>query len=217
MKRFYILLIFFVSTKFYSQQIELGPTLGYGFSNIVNSNSDNDRAVIGDALWNANYGISSVYYFKDINYNGSTRIGLLYKRSKRGSRSEINKNNFFEINTSTVGFFIGYAGQVEKGFSFYIDIGFGRNSLEKSEFYFGGTEQTQAFEDLDSDLEIKENEATFIYAIGLEKYIIKNKLKAYFEINGDAGISQINQSNGKYRTQSLNFGIGVRYVLKLKK
>ncbi|CAA0220346.1 hypothetical protein [Tenacibaculum maritimum] len=214
------LLIILLSLTFnstYSQQFEIGPNLGYGFVNIVDSKSDNDRAVIGDALWNPNFGFNAVYYFKNPNLQTTGRIGLLYKNNKRGSVSELNSDNKFEFNANTFGLFGGVAGNIGNGFILYLDIGFGINTIDNSNFYEGSLTQTEAFEDLSENLEIKSSEVTFLYSIGLEKEIIENRLKIFLELNGDAAISKLNENNGTFRTQSLGFGTGLRYIFDLRK
>ena len=180
--------------------------------NIVDSKSKENRAVIGDALWNTNFGLNAVYYFKNPHEQTTARIGLLYRSSDRGSVSEVNKSNKFEFHSTSYGVFGGLAGNVGDGFIIYLDIGFGYNVLDTSNYYKGSLPQTQAFPDLNENLEIKSNEVTFIYGLGVEKSIIENRLKAFVEVNGDARISTLNKNNGTYRTQSISFGIGVRYV-----
>ena len=67
------------------------------------------------------------------------------------------------------------------------------------------------------NLEIKSNEITFLYAIGLEKEITENRLKIFIELNGDAGISKLNENDGTFRTQSLGFITGLRYIFDVRK
>ena len=196
----------------HSQQFEIGPSFGYGFVNIVDSKSKEDRAVIGDALWNTNFGVHAVYYFKNPIEQTTARIGLLYRNGKRGSISETDPSNTFEFQSHTIGLFAGAAGNIGHDFLFYLDIGFGSNSLDTSNFYKGNLTHTVAFGDLDAPLEIKSHEVTFLYAIGIEKDIIQNRLKLFIEVHGDAGISKLNKNDGSYRSQSLGFGMGLRYV-----
>ena len=47
-----------------AQQIEFGPTIGYRFNNIVDRKAETKRAVIGDALWETEYGFQAVYNFR---------------------------------------------------------------------------------------------------------------------------------------------------------
>lgn len=201
----------------YSQQFEIGPNIGYGFVNIVDSKSDEDRAVIGDALWNINFGLNAIYYFKNPKERTTGRIGLLYRSNKRGSISESNNENQFEFDSNTIGLFGGVARNIGDGFIFNLDIGFGYNSLDNSDYYKGNLTQTEAFEDLNENLEIKSNEITFLFSIGLEKELTENRLKIFIELNGDGGISKLNENDGTFRTQSLGFGTGLRYIFDLRK
>ena len=54
-------------------------------------------------------------------------------------------------------------------------------------------------------------------ASGITKEITENRLKVFIELNGDAGISKLNENNGTFRTQSLGFGTGLRYIFDLRK
>lgn len=211
----FILTIIFESV--YSQQLEIGPTIGYGFVNIVDSKSDNERAVIGNALWSLNYGLNAIYYFKNPNEKTTGRVGFLYRSNQRGSISELNNNNKFKFNSNAFAVFGGIGGNIGNGFIFYLDAGFGYNSLDNSSFYQGNLNQNEAFEALDSTIEIKSSEVTFIYSIGMEKAISKNHFKIFLELNGDAAISKLNKNKGAYRTQSLGFGTGFRYIFDLRR
>lgn len=214
---FIISLILALSTM-YAQQLEVGPSIGYGFVNIADSNSKEDKAVIGDALWDFNYGLNAVYYFKNPKERLTGRVGLLYRKSNRGSVSETDSDNKFEFAAHTFGVFGGIAGNLGDGYIMYLDIGFGRNSLDDSDYYKGNLAQTVAFESLKDDLVINSSETVFIYAIGLEKEIVANKLKVFLEVNGDAAISNLNKSFfGSYKTQAVAFGTGLRYIIDVKK
>ena len=72
----------------HAQQFEFGAHVGYSFSNIANSKSDQDRAVIGNALWNSNHGFNVLYYFRDLSMRESLRLNAFYRVSKKGSVSD---------------------------------------------------------------------------------------------------------------------------------
>ena len=59
MKKQVVLICLIVSQICFSQQIEFGGNLGYGFTNIANSSITEGRAVIGNSLWNIKYYIIS--------------------------------------------------------------------------------------------------------------------------------------------------------------
>lgn len=203
--------------KIFSQQLEIGPSLGYGFVNIVDSKSKNSRSVIGKALWNPNFGFNALYYFKNPKLQRSFRIGLLYRNNKRGSISELNKYNKFEFNANTFGLLGGIANNTQNGFIFYLDVGFGFHSIDNENFYKGTLTHTEAFENLKNNLELKSSEFIFLYALGLEKEVIENKIKIFLELNGDAAISKLNDNGGAFRTQSVGLGAGIRYIIDLRK
>lgn len=216
MKTIFCILFTFSSVLLFSQQFEIGPSLKYDFTNIANSKITNGRAVIGDALWKTNFGFSVIYYFKNPNETTSSAINLEYYNGKRGSKSEINSNNKFEINSQSINLSYRIAGNLKDNFRWYVDLGFGYNILNQTDYYKGNTNELLAFPKLEEPLVIKNNEVTFIYGLGVEKVITKNFV-AFIGFNGDAGISKLNQNSGSFRTQSLGFGIGGRYIISLKK
>jgi hypothetical protein len=204
--------LFFAASAF-AQQLEIGPTVGYWFNNIVDRNSDHTRAVIGNALWRPNYGLTALYYVKNPDVGGSMRIGALYRNSKIGSVSEINPADHYLANANAFALFAGYGGNVGDGYIIYFDAGFSYSSINNNGFYKGSNPQTQSFDDLKQDLYIKPNNIAFIYAMGVEKHIANN-LKLSLELNGDAGIPKVNTGTGSFALQSLGFGVGLRYVLQ---
>lgn len=205
-----------LSKSNYSQQFEIGPNLAYGFVNIADNNSNKSRAVIGDPLWNLNYGFNAVFYFNKPSAEFTARLGLLYRKNKRGSVSELNKNNKFEISSNSIGLFGGVARDVSNGTIFYINLGLGYNSLDDSSVYKGTLSQTEAFNSLEENLTINPYELALIYSIGFEREITKHNLKVFAELSGDGGFPKLNKSKGSLITQSLGFGTGIRYVFDLK-
>lgn len=208
--------LFLLSSLMFAQQIEIGPTIGYGFDNIVDRKSDKKRAVIGDALGKANYGFSAFFYFNSKQSVISPRINLFYKFNTRGSKSEIFSDNRFEIDSNTFGLTGGVARTLGSGFSLYFDAGFGYIKLKNSDYYKGNEAQTDAFPDLNEPIDLKTNQVTFIYDFGFDKKI-SERLKVFLELNGDASISKLNNNRGSYGIQSIGFGTGIRYVFNLKK
>lgn len=167
MKKTLLILTLFLGFNLYSQQFEIGPTVGYWFDNIADYDSESERSVIGKALWNPNFGISAIYYFKKPNEIMTGRIGLLYRNSKKGSVSEINENNKFEFNTNSFGLIGGIARDVGKKYILYFDIGFSYNIIDNSEIYDGDNSQLISFPKLNNTLEIEKNEFAFLYGIGV--------------------------------------------------
>ncbi|MFN3639994.1 MAG: hypothetical protein ACK4UK_03675 [Flavobacterium sp.] len=216
MKKSIIFLSLIFISKVNSQQLEFGANVGYSYSNIVNSNSDEKRVVIGNALWNTNYGLNALYYFKNPSENASARLNILYRNSKKGSVSEINAKNKYEFSTNTIGLTGGIGGDVGDGFILYLDAGFGFSLINNNDIFIGNLSQNEAFEDISEDLLIKNNEFVFLYALGVEKEISK-KFKLYFEVNGDASITKLNLSSGSYITQGIGFSLGIRYFIKFNK
>jgi hypothetical protein len=200
-----------------SQQIEFGANVGYGFTNIANSRITEGRAVIGNALWNINEGISIVYYFNNPHTNTINGIHFEFLNSQRGSKSD--KFSDAEYNFNSKSFNLNYrrAGSISNNFGIYADLGFGYNKLDNENIYKGTVNELIAFEKLNEPLLIKNNEVTFLYAIGIDKLILKDNFVIFLEFNGDAGISKINLNSGSYRTQSMGFSTGFRYLIKLKK
>jgi hypothetical protein len=215
MKKILVLVIIIQNLFVTAQQLEFGLNLGYNFSNIVDSNSDTDRAVIGNALWNSNLGFNILCYFKDPDENVTTRLNAIYRISKKGSVSEINANNKFEFSSKTHGLTFGMGGNVGDGYILFLDAGFGYSLLDNNDIYTGNLAKNQAFIAITDDFLIKNNEFVFLYALGVEKEIYKS-LKLTFEVNGDASITKLNKSQGSFRTQGVGFSLGIRYILKLK-
>ncbi len=211
--RFLLLALCLAAASARSQQLEIGPNLGLGFSNIVDSKSEVDQDVIGKAFWRPTFGFSTLYYLKGPNDDAHARVGFLFRSSKRGSVSEVNKKDHFEAAANTIGVFGGIGQDVGKGYIVYGDGGFSYSTIKNSSFYRGKRAQTLSFPKLNQDMAIKPNEISFIFAIGVEKNIVPNKLKLLLEVNGDAGISKINRGSGSYRTQSLGFSLGIRSIL----
>jgi hypothetical protein len=200
-----------------SQQIEFGSNVGYGFTNIANSRITEGRAVIGNALWNVNEGFSVIYYFKNPKENSTNGIHFEYLISKRGSKSEKYSGSEYNFNSKSLNLNYRRAGSLGDNFGIYADLGFGYNILENENAYKGAVSELEAFEKVKENLFIKNNEVTFLYAIGVDKLIFKNKFICFLEFNGDAGITKINKNSGAFRTQSLGFSAGFRYLVNLKK
>lgn len=201
----------------FSQQIEFGPNIGYGFTNIADSRVAEGRAVIGSALWNINKGFSVIYFFNNPQERITNGIHFEYSISQRGSKSENYPKNEYNFNSKSYNLNYRRATRVSNNIGLYGDIGFGYTILDNNSIYKGNEDELVAFDKLKEPLFIKKNEVTFIFALGLDKMILKNKYVVFFEGYGDAGINKINRNSGAYRTQSLGFSAGIRYLLDIKK
>ncbi|WP_326937635.1 outer membrane beta-barrel protein [Flavobacterium sp. PL11] len=209
--------IFLILTQIaFAQQLEFGPNLGYGFTNIANSRITEGKAVIGNALWNSNEGVSIVYYFNNPRENMTNGIHFEFLNSHRGSESDNVSNAEYKFSSKSFNLNYRRAGSLGNNFGIYGDIGFGYNKLKDQNIYSGSTNELVAFKKLNEPLFIKHNEITFLFAIGVDKLILKDKFTVFLEFNGDAGITKINLNSGSYRTQSLGFSTGLRYIVKFK-
>lgn len=203
-----------------AQQIEFGPTIGYRFNNIVNRDYDgNRRAVIGDALWDVEYGFQAVYNFTKPNYRMNYRLTAFYNNQQRGSISEYDSSKRMKINTDGLGLMFGVAREVSPNWILTMNIGLGINKMDTKNYYSGTESGPQFFffDKVSYDIVPKESEVNFLYQIGLEHVIIQNKLLAFIDFHGDAGISKMNSNPGRYGNQGLGFGAGLRYLVDLSK
>lgn len=212
-----LLVCFFITTIGLSQQIEFGPNVSYGFTNIANSRVTEGRAVIGNALWNINEGFSILYYFGNPNQKGTNGIHFEFVNSKRGSKSESNSGSEYNFNSKSLNLNYRRAGRLGNNFGVYADLGFGYNFLDNNNIYKGDVDEIEAFKKINNNLLIKKNEITFLFAIGVNKLILKDNFLLFLEFNGDGGITKINEGSGSYRTQSLGFSTGLRYLIPIKK
>ena len=200
-----------------AQQIEFGPTIGYRFNNIVDRKAETKRAVIGDALWETEYGFQAVYNFRKPGNEMNYRLTAFYQNQKRGSKSERFSNERFEIDTNGFGLLFGIAREVSPKWILTLNLGLGSNSMDTKDYYKGDQPQMIAFDKLNADLEPKTNEINFLYQIGVERVLIQNKLLVFVDFHGDAGISKMNESVGSYGNQGFGFGAGLRYLVDLSK
>ncbi|MEC4048379.1 hypothetical protein OX284_002975 [Flavobacterium sp. SUN046] len=201
----------------FCQHFEFGPDLGASGTNIVNSNITQGRAVIGKALWSPTAGVSLLYYFKSKNNDVSYGIHFKYANSQRGSISEVNSVNQIKFNSDSYNLTWRILANGDEEVGIYADLGLGYNTFNTKNVYHGTIDQLDAFPKLDTTLKMGTNEVTFLYALGINKLFLNNTLVFYAEFSGDAGISTINKESGSYRTQSLGFATGLRYVLINKK
>lgn len=213
-----LLIYLFITSIGFSQQIEFGPNVSYGFTNIANSRVTEGRAVIGDALWNISEGFSILYYFGNPHKKGTNGIHFEFVNSKRGSKSESNSGSEYSFNSKALNLNYRRAGNLGNNFGIYADLGIGYNLLDNNNIYKGNVDETVAFEKINNNnLLIKKNEITFLYAIGVDKVILKDKFVIFLEFSGDGGITKINNGSGSYRTQSLGFSTGLRYLIPIKR
>lgn len=218
MKNLINIIIFLVTMEFsYAQRFEIGPAFSYEWTNIANSSVVKGKAVIGNAIWIPSYGISSVYYFSEAKEGGFNGIQFEFLKNQRGSQSEQYSDSKILINANSYNLLYKRGGNLGDEYIGYIKIGFGYNTLNNSSFYEGRNSQYDAFnENLREELVISATEFAFVFGMGCEKKVFKNNFKLFIEVNGDAGISKINDNSGSYRTQTLGIGAGIRYIIKSK-
>ena len=212
-----LLATLFITTFGFSQQIEFGANLGYGFTNIANSRVTEGRAVIGNALWNVNEGFSILYYFGNPHEKVTNGIHFEFVNSERGSKSESNPESEYSFNSKAFNLNYRRAGNLGNNFGIYADLGFGYNIIDNNNVYKGDVDEIEAFKKVNGKLSVKDNEATFVFAIGVDKLILKDNFIVFLELNGDGGITKINEASGSFRTQSFGFSTGLRYLINIKK
>jgi hypothetical protein len=211
-----ILLIIY-SQNAISQQFEIGPDFGCNFVNVANSEITQGRAVIGKSLFSTSEGISILYYFRDPRKNITNGIRLGFLNSNRGVQSDNYSESKFEFNSKSINLLYRRAGVIGNKFGIYMEAGFGYNVFDNNTIYKGNVDELVAFNKLTERLIIRSNEIAFLYGLGFDRTICKDKFICFFQFNGDAGISKINVNSGAFRTQSLGGLIGFRYVIKTGK
>ena len=194
-----------------AQHFELGPHIGYGFTNISESTGFFKPAAIGKNVWKSNVGASAIYYLEEPVDESVYFVGLLYRRHTRGSVSRVDKVSEFEIQTNTFGLFGGLAYALGEKFVFYYQVGLGLNLMDNKEYYDGNPNQEDIFDYLDEPADIKSSELTAVYAIGISTAVAQDKITVFFEFNGDTGISDINKSYDELNSHLFGVGLGARY------
>lgn len=218
MKKIILFAIFLICTNIsVSQQLEIGPDFGCNFVNIANSEITQGRAVIGKSLVSVSEGVSVVYYFGNPRENVTNGIRLNFSNSNRGVKSDNFSDSKFDFNSKSINLFYRRAGALGNGFGVFADLGFGYNIFDNNTIYKGNVDELIAFNKLTERLVIRSNEIAFLYGLGFDKLIFKDKLVCYFQFNGDAGITKINVNSGAFRTQSLGMLLGLRYIIKTGK
>lgn len=218
MKKIKLFIILFVySQGGFSQQIEIGPDFGYNFVNVANSEITQGRAVIGKSLISASEGISILYYFRDPRKNITNGIRLSFLNSTKGVKSDNFSESKFEFNSKSINLLYRRAGGLGSKFGLYFEAGFGYNVFDNDRIYQGNADELDAFDKLTEKLIIRSNEIAFLYGLGFDKIIYKDKFICFFQLNGDAGISKINVNSGSFRTQSFGAVLGIRYIIKTTK
>ena len=217
-KTFILLSIFLLSITSYAQQIEFGAFGGYDYNNIVNAEINEGRAVIGKAYWDVSYGGIITYYFKSPDSGPAKgRLSLIYKNVTKGSKSEEIKDAKYEFDSHLFGMLIGVGREIGNGFLLYADVGIGYTTLNSDDIYKGTADELLAFPKMEDYLVSKGNEMTFLFDMGLEKIIIKDHLKLFFEMNTNPAINKFNDSEGRYRNQGIGFSLGAKYFINLNK
>lgn len=213
--RISILLLLYISCNsihLCAQNIDIGIFVGYGFDNIANYNSSDERAVIGSGLWDLHYGTNATLTTEDMRTTKTMRYSLQFKINKKGSISETNEIDKIQFVTTQLGFAIGYGGNIGNDIILYFDGGVSYNSINKDELYIGELIPIVAFPDLSNEFNVKSSEIAFIYMLGIEKYI-NQKVKWNIEFAGDAGITEINENVGSFRTQGIYLNAGLKYTI----
>jgi len=216
-KTLLLVLVLLTATPAICQQLEIGPDLGCNFVNIANSEITQGRAVIGKSLWSASTGLSAVYYFKDPREQVSNGIKLSFSNSERGVKSERFSDAKIAFNTKSINLLFRRAGGLGDDFGAFFEAGFGYNTINNNNIYSGNVDELVAFNKLTEKLQIRSNEIAFLFGMGFDKIIYKDKWVCYFELNGDAGITKINVNSGAFRTQTLGLVLGFRYIIKTGK
>lgn len=211
MKKIALLFIFLTGFCF-AQQLEVGVFGGYSFHNITNTKISEGKAVIGDPVWDLNKGVILSYYFKN---DAGAKISALYSNIDKGSKSERNSDADFRYNTNMMGLLIGYGGNIGNQFRMYADIGLGYTSLDTNHGYNSLTPQTEAFNNLEADLEMRSSEYNFLFDMGVE-YIFAKNFKLFLEMYTDPAIYRFNTSAGRYQNQGIGFNLGVKYFINFK-
>ena len=210
-----LLVLFLIcSQNAVSQQFEIGPDFGCNFVNVANSEITQGRAVIGKSLFSASEGVSIIYYFRNPREYVTNGIRLSFLNSNRGVKSDNFSESKFEFNSKSINLLYRRAGALGNKFGVFMEAGFGYNIFDNNTIYKGNVDELVAFNRLTEKLVIRSNEFDFLYGLGFDKIIYKDKFVCYFELNGDAGISKINVNSGAFRTQSLGLLLGFRYIIK---
>lgn len=211
------LLLLIYSQNAISQQFEIGPDFGCNFVNVANSEITQGRAVIGKSLFSVSKGISILYFFGDSQKHITNGIRLSFLNSNRGVQSEKYSDSKFDFNSKSINLLYRRSGAAGNKFRIYMEAGFGYNIFDNNTIYKGTVDELVAFNKLTERLTIRSNEIAFLFGLGFDKAIFKDKLVCYFQFNGDAGISKINVNSGAFRTQSFGGMIGLRYIIKTDK
>lgn len=218
MKKIFTLAFLTFLSAAYSQQIEFGAFAGYGFNNIVDTRIKEGKAVIGNAYWDVNKGAIVTYYFKTPDrYRAKARLNLLYRNETKGSNSENFSESKYEYNTNIIGLLCGAGIELGQNFLLYADLGLGYTMLDSQDIYKGNEDELLAFPLMEDYLEIKDNEVSFLFDLGLEKVVVKDRLKLFLEMNTNPSITRFNESKGKYLNQGIGFALGAKYFINLNK
>src|SRR5690242_7695057 len=92
----FVVLTMLCSHPSIAQHFEVGPQVGFGYTNISESTGFFKPADIGKNVWKPNFGANVVYYFRDPYVEKNTFIvGALYRGVSRGSISPIDEDSKF--------------------------------------------------------------------------------------------------------------------------
>jgi len=194
-----------------AQHFEIGPQVGFGYTNISESTGFFKPSDIGKNVWKPNFGANAVYYFKDPYVENTFIVGLLYRGLTIGSESPYDENSKFEIKTNTFGIFGGLAYPLGDKFIFYYQLGLGMDFFDNTDYYEGDAGQEDIFDYLDEPVDLKSSEFTAVYAIGIETDVWQSRCTLFLEINGDTGLSDINHAYDELKSQYFGLGLGLKY------
>lgn len=216
MKKIALLFLLNCFTLAFTQQWEIGTYVGVNSTNILDSRVWEEKAVIGKSIWNVPFGVSVWYFFSNPYEIYASGIRLNAEQLKRGSKSGIDSESKYELNTFSIDAMYRGTGKIRRGWKWYFDIGLSYSFLEtENAFTTKYLSELQAFPDITNNLDFKENEFSLVYGLGFEKKLTENWF-AFAEGKGHAAITEINSNNGSYRSQSLGCAVGIKYVLYKK-
>lgn len=195
-----------------AQHFEIGPQIGFGYTNISESTGFFKPADIGKNVWKPNFGANAIYYFKDPYVEKNTwLVGALYRANTRGSISPVDKESEYEIKSQTIALYGGLAYPLGENFIYFYQVGLGLNLLDNEDYYDGAANPEDLFDYLDEPADFKSSEFTAVYALGIGTEVFQDRFSILLQIDGDTGLSDINNSYDELRTQLLGMSLVLRY------
>jgi hypothetical protein len=214
-KKIIVFTLVILSNCIFSQTLEIGTKIGTTASSIDDSDFFNDKPSIGKKLWSVNYGIHSIYYFKNPKETKTGAIVFEFNNRKLGVKSKSN-NSTYEIDSKSVEIVYRMCAEPDKIGRFFLDVGLGINFLKEDNIYKGSVEPTIAFEKLSQPLLIKDKDYKLVLGLGYD-FVINKKLVTYFQLDACGGFTNINKNSGSYINTYFSLNTGLRYTLEFKK